>query len=181
MAKSVTTIDATGGEDNTLAQHTNATNGAAPSRKRKIQQTSEARAAPLLVTADDTASKRARGAKKTDWPRSKGPCVVCGEVTKERCFKHTSCDAAKSPSTVWVLVKTEDKEGYTPDWEVQCDSKVVGVYTRRDLAEKAKKQVTRGMESNDDEVFNNGTCFNTSYEIHIQHIQTEVDSEDDSW
>ena len=119
MSKALTK-DVTGGEDNTLAQHTNATNGAAPSRKRKIQQTSEARAAPLLVTADDTASKRARGAKKPDWPRSKGPCVVCGEVTKERCFKHTSCDATRSPSTVWVLVKTTDKEGYTPEWEVSC-------------------------------------------------------------
>ena len=104
--------------------------------------------------------------------------MVCGEVTKESCFKHTSCDATRSVSTVWVLVRAKDKEGDTPDWEVH--SQVVGVYARRDLAEKAKKRATRDMECSDNYVFNSGSCFNTLYEIDIQHIETEVyDSDDD--
>ena len=195
MANSVS-IDLTGSEDKAtthLALHTNGAGLTEPSRKRKIQQTtSEARTKSLLVTADGTvahtASKRVRKEKQNARPRPKGPCVVCGEITEERCFKHTSCDATRTPpvtpTRVWVLVRTEDKEGRVPDWEVQCDSSIVGVFTSRDLAEKAKKQETRGMESNDGEVYHNGTCYNTSFVIHMEHIETEVEvdsGDDNTW
>lgn len=131
-----------------------------------------------------TANKRARDDAP---PGTKGPCVVCGDVVKveqlhERCYKHKSCEPKpRAPETrsVYVLVKTADKEGRTPNWETQCDSEVVGVYVTRALAEKAKKIETRGMDSNDGITYNYGECWNTSFVIHKESIQTEVEDDED--
>ena len=64
-------------------------------------------------------------------------------------------------------------------WETQCDSEVVGVYVTRALAEKAKKIETRGMDSNDGITYNYGECWNTSFVIHKESIQTEVEDDED--
>jgi hypothetical protein len=118
---------------------------------------------------------------------TKGACAICGINVKvdephNRCYKHTSCEVPRRPeraSMVYVLVKTTDKEGRTDDWETQCDSEVVGVYSSHALATKAKKSETKGMEGDEDgDTFNYGECYNTSYVIHENGVQNACDDEE---
>ena len=128
---------------------------------------------------------------------TKGPCAICGINVKvdephERCYKHKSCDVPPQPeehssnvkaNAIFVLVETKDKEGRIPDWETQCDSMIVGVYSTRALAEKAKKKETRHMDSfDDDETFHCGECYNTSYVIHQEYVaDTCSDDEEEDY
>ena len=58
--------------------------------------------------------------------------------------------APRPPSAVYVLVRTSDGEGMGCDWECNADSEVVGVYTSSELAERAKRNATKGYETTDE-------------------------------
>ena len=87
--------------------------------------------------------------------------------------------APRPPSTVYVLVRTSDGEGMGCDWECNADTQVVGVYTSSELAERAKRNATKGYETNDEINYHQGECWYTSFTIHRKTVEDEVESDAD--
>ena len=92
----------------------------------------------------------------------------------------TASPPSISGVTVWVLVRTSDREyGDRCKWECDANSEVVGVYASEALARKAKKIESRGMDSKDDVNFHRGECYYTTLVIHAKRIQDSVRDDDD--
>ena len=87
--------------------------------------------------------------------------------------------APRPPSAVYVLVRTADCEGRGCDWECNADSQVVGVYTSSELAERAKRNATKGYETTDEINYHQGECWYTSFTIHRKTVEDEVESDED--
>lgn len=84
---------------------------------------------------------------------------------------------ATGPVTVYVLVRTTDREDEPARYECGAESEVVGVYSTERLAEKAKLVETAGMDKGSDENdFSMGTDFVSTFQIFSQIIQNNVDT-----
>jgi len=113
---------------------------------------------------------------------SKGTCPIChlsvhADEPHERCYKHKRC-VHKAP-TVYVLVRTSDREGRFPSHETGSETEVLGVFATHAQAIKAKRREAEGYESIGEDIYHQGENYFTMIRIFQETLNVDDDDEDD--
>ena len=112
---------------------------------------------------------------KENEDRTKEVIVIDDDDDDDEVEEETKENVKENVRTVvYVLVRTEDRSDRVPDWECHANTQVAGVYTSRDLAERMKRQLTKHMDSNDDENYTSGECFVTNFQIFEEVVHNDV-------